>query len=84
MALSPSHTGAVLLKCQGGPGASEAECRDTLKRLAAELPLGESAAMHAALESDESYVYLFSREPGAITPAVLDFTELRRQVTAGH
>ncbi|HZE10804.1 MAG TPA: hypothetical protein VE034_04395 [Burkholderiales bacterium] len=72
MALSPSHTGAVLFKCQGRLGASEAQWRDTLKRLAAELPLGESAAMHAAVEGDQSYVYLFSREPGAITPAVLD------------
>src|SRR5882724_9807645 len=43
MALSPSHTGAVLFKCQGRLGASEAQWRDTLKRLAAELPLGAGA-----------------------------------------
>jgi hypothetical protein len=70
--MSPSHTGAILLKCSGRLGASEAEWRRVLKELAADcLPLGESAAMHAALEGDESYIYLFSREPGAITPAVL-------------
>jgi len=72
MGMSPSHTGAILLKCRGRLGASEAQSRDTLKKLAAAcLPLGESAAMHAALEGDETYIYLFSREPGAITPAVL-------------
>jgi hypothetical protein len=70
--MSPSHTGAILLKCMGRSGAPEPEWRDTLKKLAAEcLPLGESAAMHAAVEGDESYVYFFSREPGAVTPAVL-------------
>lgn len=70
--MSPSHTGAILLKCRGRLGASEAEWRRVLKKLAADcLPLGESAAMHSALEGDESYIYLFSREPGAITPAVL-------------
>jgi hypothetical protein len=72
MGMSPSHTGAILLKCRGRLGASEAQWRDTLKKLAAGcLPLGESAAMHAALEGDQTYIYLFSREPGAITPAVL-------------
>lgn len=72
MALSPSHTGAILLKCKGRLGAPEAECGDVLKKLAAAcLPLGESAAMHAALEGDESYIYLFSREQGAVTPTVL-------------
>ncbi len=72
MGMSPSHTGAILLKCSGRLGASEAQWRDMLKKLAAAcLPLGESAAMHAALEGDEIYIYLFSREPGAITPAVL-------------
>lgn len=70
--MSPSHTGAILLDCRGPLGSSEAEWRGALKNLAAGcLPLGESVAMHAALEGDQSYIYLFSREPGAITPAVL-------------
>src|SRR5882672_767935 len=70
--MSPSHTGAILLDCRGRLAASEAEWRGILKKLAADcVPLGESAAMHAALKGDESYIYLFSREPGAITPAVL-------------
>ena len=70
--LSPSHTGAVLLKCSGKLLESEAEWQRVLKQLAAEcLPLAESVAMHAALEGDESYIYLFSREPGAVTPAVV-------------
>jgi len=72
MAMSPSHTGAILLDCKGRPGASEAGWRAILEKLAADcVPLCESASMHAALEGDESYIYLFSREPGAITPAVL-------------
>jgi hypothetical protein len=70
--MSPSHTGAILLECKGRLGASEAELRRILKELGADcVPLGESAAMHSALEGDESYIYLFSREPGAITPSVL-------------
>lgn len=70
--MSPSHTGAILLKWKSRPGASEAEWQGILKKLAADcIPLAESVAMHAALESDESYIYLFSREPGAVTPAVL-------------
>lgn len=70
--MSPSHTGAILLECKGRLGASETEWRGILKKLGTDcVPLCESAAMHSALESAESYIYLFSREPGAITPAVL-------------
>jgi hypothetical protein len=35
------------------------------------VPLAESVAVHAALEGSEGYAYLFSREPGAITAAVI-------------
>jgi hypothetical protein len=69
--MSPSHTGAVLLKCLGPLHAPE-ELPRALKKLALDcVPLAESVAVHAALEVSEAYAYLFSREPGAITAAVL-------------
>jgi hypothetical protein len=69
--MSPSHTGAVLLKCVGLVHAPE-ESPQVFRKLALDcVPLAESVAVHAALEGNESYAYLFSREPGAITPAVL-------------
>jgi len=69
--VSPSHTGAVLLKCLGPLRAPE-ELPRVLKKLALDcVPLAESVAVHAALEGNEGYAYLFSREPGAITAAVL-------------
>jgi hypothetical protein len=70
--MSPSHTGAVLLKCLGPLQAPE-ELPRILKKLALDcVPLAESVAAHAALEGHEGYLYLFSREPGAITAAVLE------------
>jgi hypothetical protein len=69
--MSPSHTGAVLLKCVGALRAS-AELQGVFRKLALDwVPLAESVAVHAALESNEGYAYLFSREPGAITAAVI-------------
>jgi hypothetical protein len=70
--MSPSHTGAILLKCAGPLRAAEEALRLGLRVIALEcLPLSESVSAHAALEGGETYAYLFSREPGAVTPAVL-------------
>ena len=70
--MSPSHTGAILLKCAGPLSTPQEELRLSLRVIALEcLPLSESVAMHVALEGRESYAYLFSREPGAVTHAVL-------------
>lgn len=70
--MSPSHTGAILLKCLG-PLSAPGTLPTALTKLAREcVPLAESVAAHAALEAEEIYAYLFSREPGAITPVVLE------------
>jgi len=70
--MSPSHTGAILLKCAGPLAAPDEEWLRTLRKLALScVPLAESVAMHAAVEGNESRIYLFSHEPGAVTPAVL-------------
>jgi len=70
--MSPSHTGAILLKCAGPLDKPPDELRLALRLIALDcLPLCESVAMHAALEGEESYAYLFSREPGAVTSVVL-------------
>jgi hypothetical protein len=68
--LSPAHTGALLLKCAGKlPGAGA--LAGALTELAAEcVPLAAGASAHAALEGDESYLYLYTREFGVLTPAV--------------
>ncbi len=69
--MSPSHTGAVLLKCVG-PLPTPGELPRILKKLALDcVPLAESVAAHAAVEGNESYLYLFSREQGAVTQAVI-------------
>jgi hypothetical protein len=69
--MSPSHTGGILLKCAGPLRAPE-ELAAALAHFAAKsLPLAAGVAGHAAIEGDESYLYLFSREFGAVTPAVL-------------
>jgi hypothetical protein len=69
--MSPSHTGAILLKCLGPPHAP-GNLPEVLTKLAREcVPLAESVAAHAAVKAEEIYAYLFSREPGAITPGVL-------------
>jgi len=70
--MSPSYTGAILLKFAGSLSAPQEQLRLALRLIALEcLPLSESVAMHAALEGGESYAYLFSREPGVVTPTVL-------------
>jgi hypothetical protein len=70
--MSPSHTGAVLLKCLGPLNALKT-LPEALTKLAREcMPLAESVTAHAAVEAQEIYAYLFSREPGAITAAVLE------------
>ena len=70
--MSPSHTGAILLRCLGPLRAPGEELLPILRKLALDsVPLAESAALHAALETEEIYAYLFSREFGAITAAVL-------------
>jgi len=69
--MSPSHTGAILLKCLG-PLNAPGNLPEALTKLARQcVPLAESVAAHAAVEAEEIYAYLFSREPGAITPGVL-------------
>jgi len=70
--MSPAHTGAVLLKLAGPLPAPE-ELREVLRKLAVEcVPVAESIAAHAAVEGNEVYAYLFSRESGAVSTAVLE------------
>jgi hypothetical protein len=70
--MSPALTGAVLLKCAVRIPAGGALFEHALRTLAADcVPLAESVAAHAALESEESYLYLFSRETAAISSTVL-------------
>jgi hypothetical protein len=69
--MSPAHTGALLLKCRGALAAREA-LAGPLTELAAEcVPLVAGVAAHAALEGDEAYLYLYTREFGALSPALL-------------
>jgi hypothetical protein len=69
--MSPAHTGALLLKCRGTLPAREA-LAGPLTELAAEcLPLVAGVAAHAAVEGDEAYLYLYTREFGALSPALL-------------
>jgi len=64
--MSAAHTGAVLLKCAGALPAPE-ELRRVLTKIALDcVPAAESIAAHAALEGNEAYVYLFSRNFAAI------------------
>jgi hypothetical protein len=68
--MSPSHTGAILLKCVGPLSAPE-ELRAALSKIAADcVPLAESVAAHAAVDGNEAYLYLFSREFGALSAAL--------------
>lgn len=68
--MAAALTGGVLLKCAlraRSPGLQLELCE-----LAREcIPLPESVGAHAALEIEETYVYLFSRESAAVGPAVL-------------
>jgi hypothetical protein len=68
--MSPTHTGAILLKCRGKSPAPEALAA-AARALAAEcVPLAAAVAGHAAVEGDETYLYLFSSEFGALSPAL--------------
>lgn len=81
--MSAALTGGVLLKCAlRAPSSPEFE--QSLGKLARDcVPLAESVAAHTALESEETYVYLFSRETAAISPDVLSrVAERARQIAA--
>jgi hypothetical protein len=68
--MTAALTGGVLLKC--GLRARSPALHLELGELAREcVPNAESVAAHAALEVEETYVYLFSRESAAINAAVL-------------
>jgi hypothetical protein len=69
--MSAALTGGVLLKC-GLRAPSSPEFEQSLGKLARDcVPLAESVAAHTALETEETYIYLFSRETAAISAAVL-------------
>jgi len=66
-----SASPAILLKCLG-PLHAPGNLPEVLAKLAREcVPLAETVAAHAAVKAEEIYAYLFSREPAAITAAVL-------------
>ena len=68
--MSAALTGGVLLKC--ALRAHSPALQLELCELGREcIPLAESVGAHAALELDETYVYLFSRESAAVNAAVL-------------
>jgi len=69
--MTAALTGGVLLKCALRAPSSTAFQRSAGDLAKEHLPLAESVAAHAALELEETYLYLFSREPGAINAAVL-------------
>jgi hypothetical protein len=61
----------MLLKC-GLRARASAEFQQSIVKVAKEcVPLAESVAAHAALEIEETYLYLFSREAAAVDAAVL-------------
>jgi hypothetical protein len=64
--MSAAHSGAILLKCVG-PLPAPAELQRVLRKIAMDcVPAAESIAAHAAVEGNEAYVYLFSRNFAAI------------------
>ena len=68
--MTAALTGGVLLKC--ALRAHSPSLHLELGELAREcVPLAESVAAHAALELEETYVYLFSREFAAVNAGVL-------------
>src|SRR6267142_4928074 len=69
--MSAALTGGVLLKCALRAPSSPAFQRSVAELARKRMPLAESAAAHAALDLEETYLYVFSREPGAIDSAVL-------------
>jgi hypothetical protein len=69
--MTAALTGGVLLKCAARVPADETFQLE-MRMLALDcVPLAESVGAHAALEADESYLYLFSRETAAISASVL-------------
>jgi len=76
--MSAAHTGGILLRCAGVPRVSD-RFDGSLEKLAVDcVPLAESVAAYAALETGgEIYVYIFSREFGAVSAAVLARTAER-------
>lgn len=69
--MSAALTGGVLLKC-GLRAPASAEFQQSIVKMAKEcVPLAESVAALAALEIEETYLYLFSREAAAVDAAVL-------------
>ena len=69
--MSAALTGGVLLKC-AVRAPSSPDFEQSIAKVARDcVPLAESVAAHAALEAEESYIYLFSRESAAVGAAVL-------------
>ena len=69
--MSAALTGGVLLKC-AVRAPSSPDFEQSIVKVARDcVPLAESVAAHAALEAEESYIYLFSRESAAVGAAVL-------------
>ena len=68
--MSPTHTGAILLKCTGKLPAPQALEAETSALAADALPLAVAVAGHASVEGNETYLYLYSREFGALTSAL--------------
>jgi hypothetical protein len=68
--VSSALTGGVLLKCalRAHSPAFQLEVCELAREC---IPLAESVGAHAALETEETYVYLFSRESAAVNAAVL-------------
>lgn len=68
--MSAAYTGALLLKC-AGPLTALQDLPRILAQLAKEcVPAAESIAAYAAVEADETYAYLYSREFGALSAAL--------------
>lgn len=69
--MSPAHTGGILIKRPARMRAT-GELRQSIEELATDcVPLAQSAVGHVALDGEETYLYLFSREPAAIDARVL-------------
>jgi len=75
--MSAVHTGGILFRCASRLNVQD-ELREVLEKLAAGcVPPAESVAAYTALEGDETYTYLFSREFGAMNATVLARTAER-------
>jgi hypothetical protein len=69
--LSPTHTGALLLKCAGTLPARESLAGPLTELAVTCVPLVAGIAAHAALEGHEAYLYLYTMEFGALAPALV-------------